>query len=307
MRRSGPIRHQAEQRSGMTLWMFAILLPVLLGMVGLVIDGGLLMASHRQVQNAADSAALAAASDKHRGSTDTTALASANSFLASNGMTGITLALNAGASNALNIPPQDPGNTGSPSPYKGVANYVEAIVTRQVNTFFMPLLGINSRQVTARAVAGFEPVGSGEGAIVLDPAATPGLAISGNNTQLVVNGTVVVNSQGGGLDQYGDPVSGPQKAITYRQDPLDHRPGRPVGRRGGHPRQHPGLQPGVQSPLRPGRRRSAALRAGTDRTRSAGEPADADDEQRRPGRLPQRGRGQSIQRPDASRSAMARP
>ena len=30
--------------------------------------------------------------------------------------------------------------------------------------------GINSRQVTARAVAGFEPVGAGEGAIVLDPA-----------------------------------------------------------------------------------------------------------------------------------------
>src|SRR3954471_17248940 len=149
MRRSSPIRLRAEQRSGMTLVMFALLLPVLLGMVGLVIDGGLLMASYRQVQNAADSAALAAASDKHRGSTDTTALASANSFMDSNGMTGITLALNAGVSNALNIPPQDPGNTGSP--YKGVANYVEAVVTRRVNTFFMPLLGINSNQVTARA------------------------------------------------------------------------------------------------------------------------------------------------------------
>ena len=206
MRHPGPFRCSATLRPGKTLVMFAILLPALLGMTGLVIDGGLLMAAHRQLQNAADAAALAAAMDKHRGATDATALASANSFMAGNGMNGVSLVLNAGSSNALNIPPQDPGNTGSP--YKDNANFAEAIVTRQVNTFFMPVLGVNSSQITARAVAGFEPVGAGEGAIVLDPTEAPGLAVSSNNSRLVVNGSVVVNSQGKGLDAYGDTVSG---------------------------------------------------------------------------------------------------
>ena len=67
MRRPDPFLRPATLRSGKTLVMFAILLPVLLGMTGLVIDGGLLMAAHRQVQNAADAAALAAAMDKYRG------------------------------------------------------------------------------------------------------------------------------------------------------------------------------------------------------------------------------------------------
>jgi Flp pilus assembly protein TadG len=43
--------------------MFALLLPVLLGVLGLTIDGGLMMVVYRQTQNAADAAALAAAVD----------------------------------------------------------------------------------------------------------------------------------------------------------------------------------------------------------------------------------------------------
>ena len=233
MKRSSLFRRPARLRSGTTLVMFAILLPVLLGMVGLVIDSGLLMASYRQVQNAADAAALAAATDKSRGESDAAAVASANSFMVNNGMNGVTLVLNAGASNALNIPPRIRG-TPAPSPYKGTANYVEAIVTRQVNTLFMPVFGINSNQVTARAVAGFEPVGAGEGAIVLDPMPSPGIEFKGNNAQLRVNGTVVVNSKGGGVDQYGDTVTtlaDGSSALSgqCRRDPpesLAHRDGR---------------------------------------------------------------------------------
>lgn len=224
MRHPGPFRCSATLRSGKTLVMFAILLPVLLGMTGLVIDGGLLMAAHRQLQNAADAAALAAAMDKHRGATDATALASANSFMAGNGMNGVSLVLNAGSSNALNIPPQDPGNTGSP--YKDNANFAEAIVTRQVNTFFMPVLGVNSSQITARAVAGFEPVGAGEGAIVLDPTEAPGLAVTSNNSRLIVKGSVVVNSRGRGLDQYGGNVDGPyaQPAVSTGGPNIEPKP-----------------------------------------------------------------------------------
>jgi Flp pilus assembly protein TadG len=195
-----PCVHQP--RAGMTLILFAILAPVLVGIVGLVVDAGLLMAAHRQAQNGADAAAVAAAMDLYRGSTSSTALATANSFLADNGL-GVTLALNAGASNALNIPPQSGG-------YAGLANYVEAVVAVNVQTLLIQVLpGVNqTNQITARAVAGWETVGAGEGAVVLDPTAAPGLAVKSNNSRLIVNGTVVVNSQGSGVDQYGNAVQG---------------------------------------------------------------------------------------------------
>src|SRR5260370_4633022 len=68
-------------RKGKTLLLFLVLVPVLVGWVGLVIDGGLLMAGQRQAQNAADAAAMAAAMDKMRGNPNATALATANNFL----------------------------------------------------------------------------------------------------------------------------------------------------------------------------------------------------------------------------------
>src|SRR5262249_2090193 len=79
-----------------------------------------------------------------------------------------------------------------------------------VQTLLIQILpGVNqTNQITARAVAGFETVGAGEGAVVLDPTAAPGLAVKSNNTRLIVNGTVVVNSQGSGVDQYGSQLQG---------------------------------------------------------------------------------------------------
>src|SRR5260370_34829385 len=73
-------------RKAKTLLLFMVLAPVLVGWVGLVIDGGLLMAGQRQAQNAADAAAAAGAMDKMRGNTNATALATANNSLTYNGL-----------------------------------------------------------------------------------------------------------------------------------------------------------------------------------------------------------------------------
>src|SRR2546423_1443476 len=100
-----PPRLARPRRRGKSLAMLILLLPVLLGMTGLVIDGGMLMAAQRQTQNAADAAALGAAMDLYRGATSSAALTTANSFVTNNGLSGVTLALNAGSTNALNIPP----------------------------------------------------------------------------------------------------------------------------------------------------------------------------------------------------------
>ncbi len=181
-----------QQRPGKVLILFVIVLTTLLAMVGLVIDGGLVMASHRQTQNLADSAALAAAMDLMRGDSSGTATASANTFISThNGILGATI--------TVNIPP----TTG---PHAGSSRHVEVIVSRSLNTIFMKAAGgLASSTVSARAVAGFEPVASGEGAIILDPEARPGVSVTGG-ARLVVNGSVVVNSRAGGIDQYGDAV-----------------------------------------------------------------------------------------------------
>src|SRR5438552_6778307 len=137
-------------RPGKVLILFVLLLPILVGWVGLVIDTGLLLAGYRQAQNAADAAATAAALDKFRGADDATATVTANKFVQQyNGLSNSpTLVLNAGNANAVNIPPIQ-------GPYAGNAQYVEVILTVPVQTLFIQVLGINPNQTSvARAVAG---------------------------------------------------------------------------------------------------------------------------------------------------------
>jgi Flp pilus assembly protein TadG len=206
MRLRNPSQIQARRRSAKTLVLFVLVAPVLLGMIGMIIDGGILMAAYRQTQNAADAASMAAAMDLLRGSGTSTALATAQSFVNSNGMSGVTLTLKtdqSGTNNVLNIPPATgPYSTGSTN-----VNYAEVIVSQTVNTLFIQILGVNSSQtVTARAVAGYEPVGAGEGVMVLDPTVSTGVTAISNNVQLIVNGDITINANGKGLDQYGQTV-----------------------------------------------------------------------------------------------------
>jgi Flp pilus assembly protein TadG len=183
---------RGRRRPGKILALFVLLLPVLLGLLGLVIDGGLLMSAYRQSQNAADAAATAAALDKLRGSSNAIATATATAYAQTfNNLAGATV--------TTHIPPAS-------GPYAGNSQYVEVIVTYPVATFFIQVLGVNPhQQVQARAVAGYEATSPPWGVAALDPNAIPGLALTGGS-RLKVNGGVVVNSQGAGSDQNGNPV-----------------------------------------------------------------------------------------------------
>jgi Flp pilus assembly protein TadG len=172
-----------------------LVLTALLGMTGLVVDGGLMMTARRAAQNAADSAAMAAAFELKRGNTVANSKTAATTFVQTyNSLSAATV--------TTNIPP----STGPHSTGPNAAHYAEVIVSYPVSTLFMGILGITSNNVQARAVAGYEPLTLGEGAIVLDPTAQPGLTIQGG-ASLVVDGSVVVNSEGPGLDQYGSNVN----------------------------------------------------------------------------------------------------
>ena len=182
-----------DDRRGTILVMTAIVLIALLGLLGLVIDGGQMMTAHRATQNAADAAATAAAMDISTGKSNATAIATATSFVKDyNGLANATV--------TVNVPPAS-------GPHASNSQYVEAIVSNSIRLFFMPVLGVASTQtVTARAVAGNEGSAGGGTVMMLDPTARPGFAADGS-AFLKVNGTVYINSNGGGMTQAGQPIN----------------------------------------------------------------------------------------------------
>jgi hypothetical protein len=192
VRRPGGRQVRKRRSRGAILVWFALMLTVLLGMVGLVVDVGLMMGTHRQVQNAADAAALAVAMNLLYGS-NASPVDTATTYVRNhNGLADAETPV-------VHIPPAS-------GAYVGVAGFVEVIVTSPVQTLFIQFLpGVgDTHNVTARAVAGGEAVTSGDGVAVLNPYVT-GLTVGGQAT-LEVNGTVIDNSEGKGLDADGNPV-----------------------------------------------------------------------------------------------------
>jgi len=180
------------KRRGTILVITAIVLLALVGLLGLVIDAGLLMTAHRQAQNAADAGATAAAMDMLTGQSDATAIATAAAFVQEHNAL-------ADATVTTNIPPAS-------GVHQGEENFAEVIVDFPVRTHFIQVLGVASlRSVSARSVAGWESARVAAGVMALDPNARPGINLTGNG-DLKVNGTVIVNSDGGGLDEFGQPI-----------------------------------------------------------------------------------------------------
>jgi hypothetical protein len=179
MKRRSPRTSAGRSRPGKTLVMFALLLPVLLGMVGLVIDGGLMIAAQRAAQNAADAAAMAAAMASLSGQGDPQTFATTY-VTQYNGPSDATLT-------TFNNPPNE-------GPHAGSSRHYEVVVTCPITTLFMPVLRVERDQcVRARAVAGYEAVPAGDTVAALDPTASPGLAVTGG-ARLIVNGRISVSS-----------------------------------------------------------------------------------------------------------------
>ena len=185
---------RSNARDGTILVITALILAALVAMVGVVLDGGMLISGHRQCQNAADAAATAAAADLLNGRSNSVATATATAFVQQyNSMPSATV--------IVNIPPTS-------GPHLGNSNYAEAIVNYPVATRLIQVLGgPNVRTVVARAVAGVEAANGGSGIIMaLNKGARPGISSTGNGS-LTVNGTVIVNSDGGGNNQFGQPIN----------------------------------------------------------------------------------------------------
>lgn len=146
----------ANPRRGKILVLLVVLLPILFGIVGLVIDGGLIMDEYRVLQHATDAAATAAAVDIRLGKASSVATATAEDLIHN----GHNLS---NAAVTVNIPPTS-GN------YAGQATHAEVIAVRTYHSRFMQILdGIADRTIQVRSVAGVEDATTEAAIVVLDP------------------------------------------------------------------------------------------------------------------------------------------
>ena len=118
----------------------ALSVTVLLGFLGLATDVGVLWATKRKAQTAADAAAVAGAnatlgSDSSAYSTAATDVATLNGF--TNGANGTTITVS------------QPSPSGYPS-----GTYVQVNITKSMSTYFLGVLGYRTIPITVSALAG---------------------------------------------------------------------------------------------------------------------------------------------------------
>jgi len=190
------LRQGLRDESGQSLVLGTVCIFTLLAFAGLAIDVGQLRYQKRQMQAAADAAALAGALELSTcgGTPDCAAMtAAAQSAVAENGLTVATpLTQCTGAPSAtgltlwVNNGPCRLGST-SADPNYGNTQYVEAVLSSPVNTFFASVAGFKSMTVTVRAVATGAP-------------ADYCLVVSANNTSSSAPTGMTLNSSGGIID-----------------------------------------------------------------------------------------------------------
>ena len=148
--------HTLSEEDGSVLVFVSLSIVLILAVLGVAIDVGHLRQVKRQLQNAADAAALAAAIEVPAcgGSPNCSSMQSAaQSALTENGVTaGTTLTDCTGTpGTGVTLTLNNPACSIATDPNSGKNNYAEAIVSEQVPMYFAALLGMRTITVAARA------------------------------------------------------------------------------------------------------------------------------------------------------------
>ncbi|CAN5736965.1 hypothetical protein BH23CHL8_BH23CHL8_31820 [soil metagenome] len=162
--------------------LFAISLSALLAGAALAFDAGAMMLERRDQQNAADSAAIAAArylrTKPGKAVTTAVAVAAANGF--TNGVDTEMV--------RVSIPPTS-------GPYQGKAHHIEVTISSSRPSIFAGIMGVAAWPVSVRAVATNGENGNGSFSILaLHPSICDAMIVSGSGS-LVAYGNIQVNSR----------------------------------------------------------------------------------------------------------------
>ena len=193
-------------QGGQALILIALAAIGLFGITGLAIDGSAKFSDRRHAQNAADAAALAGA--LALGKEETTWKLNAMDIAGDNGYDDNHV------TNDVYVYRCD--ETGSScGAYAGSTQYVQVIITSDVNTYFVRVLGIEETHNTVQAVALAQkggPLYDGNLIVALNPNPCTGsngnIVLGGNGTINLTGGGLFVNSGGSGcgIEQSGCPT-----------------------------------------------------------------------------------------------------
>ncbi len=173
--------------SGQVLMLVAFAIVVLMGFAGLAVDVGELWSVRRHMQTAADAGAVAGAIALRL---NQSASAAADSVTSVNGFT----AGSAGVDVTVSNPPTDGAYAGNPK-------YVEVTISQPQPSFFLRVLGYNTINVGARAVASSE---NGPACLyALDPSASGAVTVSGSGSVTLSCGALVDSNSGTALNSNG--------------------------------------------------------------------------------------------------------
>lgn len=167
----------ARDKSGSYLIIGALMMPVLIGFVGLGTDYGLWVYTHQSAQSATDSAAVSAATDGNVANVTLQAGAVTASYGFVNGMNGATVTVN------------QPPTSGS---HTAIANAVEVIVTQQKAPLFSAVFLSKPVTISARSVA-IPNIGTGC-VIALDSTASGAVTVQGSSQINLQNCNLYDNS-----------------------------------------------------------------------------------------------------------------
>ena len=178
-------QHLRERGQALILIVFGIIAMV--GLTALAIDGGRAFAERRHAQNAADTAALAAALKKARGDSANWQNAGFERA-AENGYN------NDGVNNVVTVisPPTE-------GPYAGNSEYIQVIIVSHLPTYFAPIIGIDQVTNRVQAIARareqkLEEMFFGNAVVGLAPHECKAVVYQGNANTLITGSGLFVNS-----------------------------------------------------------------------------------------------------------------
>ncbi len=192
-------RHRSE--SGQTLVLLTLALAGLLGFSALALDGGMLYSERRRAQNAADSAAMAAALAKIKGANWAS---SALNRAASNGFSNTVEPCSpAGYDCALGVGPKWTTEVSHPprsGQFAGNNAYIQVVLTTEVSSSFAHLVFAGPLQTTVEAVVRIWPpqgISPGYAMHATSEHDCKGIWFSGTGDTIINGGSVFSNSDAG--------------------------------------------------------------------------------------------------------------
>ena len=169
-----------DDRRGVVIAVFALMLPIIVGFIGLGVETAFWFSAKRELQSIADAAAIAAAYEAQDGSDDSAIQGAAEHAAGQNGWA---------SSNHGAISPAVP-TSGS---FSGDTAAREVSVTRSVNLIFTNMFLDSAVSITARAVA--RASGDSEACVLaLDDSASGALSNQGNADITMTGCDIAANS-----------------------------------------------------------------------------------------------------------------